>query len=148
MDFGESRPPEALGNYTGFLLNWVAAGSRRRFEGALEGLGLRLQQFGLMSVVSAQPGSTQQELVDATHIDASTMVQTLDALADAGLLERRQHPTDRRKRTVHLTPEGKLALRRAREAAGRAGEASFGRLEKAELAQLHRILRKLAGYEA
>lgn len=148
MGFGEgSRPPEALGNYTGFLLNWVAVASRRHFEASLEELGLKLQGFALMNVVSADPGRTQQELVAATFIDPSTMVATLDALAEAGYAERRPHPSDRRKHTIHLTEEGRRMLRRAREAARRAGEQTLGRLEPGERAQLHAMLRKMAGYD-
>lgn len=147
MEFGESTPPEALGNYTGFLLNWVAIRSRNRFDEALEEVGLRRHQFALMSVVSSDPGLTQQQLVGATHIDPSTMVQTLDSLAEEGWAERQQHPTDRRKHIVHLTAAGKKKLKQARETAGRAGAKTFGRLDSEEQAQLHAMLRKLAGYE-
>jgi DNA-binding MarR family transcriptional regulator len=145
--FGESRPPEALSNYTGFLLNWVAVGSRRRFERALEELGLRLQGFALMNTVEGTPGRTQQELVELTHIDPSTMVQTLDFLAEKGYAERRPHPTDRRKHTVHLTPAGKRILGRARKAAAEAAEVTLGRLDAEERAELHRLLRKVSGIE-
>jgi DNA-binding MarR family transcriptional regulator len=144
MTFGESRPPEALSNFTGFLLNWVAAGSRKHFEEALDELGLKLQGFALMNTVDAEPGRTQQELVGLTHIDPSTMVQTLDILAEAGYAERRPHPSDRRK---HTTKEGKRMLGRARRAAAEAGSESLGRLDNAERNQLRELLRKAAGCE-
>jgi DNA-binding MarR family transcriptional regulator len=147
MTFGESRPPEALSNFTGFLLNWVAAGSRKHFEEALDELGLKLQGFALMNTVDAEPGRTQQELVGLTHIDPSTMVQTLDILAEAGYAERRPHPSDRRKYTIHLTKEGKRMLGRARRAAAEAGSESLGRLDNAERNQLRELLRKAAGCE-
>jgi DNA-binding MarR family transcriptional regulator len=147
MEFGDSKPPEELSRYTGFLLNWVAAGSRRRFEAALLELGLRLQQFAVMNVVAAHPGWTQQALGDSTHIDPSTMVQVLDALAEAGLAERRPHPEDRRKHTIHLTDEGSKLLLKARRAAKRAGEESFGALAEDERETLRRLLRKAAGLE-
>jgi DNA-binding MarR family transcriptional regulator len=147
MTFGESRPPEALSNFTGFLLNWVAAGSRKHFEEALDELGLKLQGFALMNTVDAEPGRTQQELVGLTHIDPSTMVQTLDILAEAGYAERRPHPSDRRKHTIHLTKEGKRMLGRARRAAAEAGSESLGRLDNAERNQLRELLRKAAGCE-
>jgi DNA-binding MarR family transcriptional regulator len=147
MHFGESRPPEALSNFTGFLLNWVATGSRKRFEATLDELGLKLQGFALMNTVDAEPGRTQQELVGLTHIDPSTMVQTLDILAESGYAERRPHPTDRRKYTIHLTAEGERMLARARRAAAEAGRASLGRLNEAERDQLRVLLRKAAGCE-
>jgi DNA-binding MarR family transcriptional regulator len=144
---GGSKPPEALGDYTGFLMNWCAARSRGAFARELESLGLRPPQFAVLSVIAAEPGLTQQALVEATDIDPSSMVQMLDGLEEAGWAERRPHPTDRRKRAVHLTPDGRRALDRARRAATRVGESTFAPLSADERAQLHGLLRKLAGLE-
>jgi MarR family transcriptional regulator, lower aerobic nicotinate degradation pathway regulator len=145
---GGSKPPEALGDYTGFLMSWCAARSRGAFGRALEELGLRPPQFAVLSVIDTQPGLTQQALVEATGIDPSSMVQLLDALSEAGLAERRPHPTDRRKRAVHLTDQGRDALRRARGAATEVGEATFAPLAPEERRQLHALLRKLSGLDA
>src|SRR4051794_37752537 len=95
---GDSKPPDALGDDTGFLMNWCGLRSRTAFAGALDALGLRPQQFAVLSVIAENPGLTQQALVEATGIDPSTMVQMLDALQAAGWAERRPHATDRRKR--------------------------------------------------
>lgn len=148
MLFGEGTPPEALGDYTGFLLNWVGARSRSAFAAALAELDLRPPQFAAMAVIAAHPGQTQQELVAQTGIDPSTMVATVDALAGAGLAERRAHPTDRRKREVHLTAEGLRRLTAAQQAARRVGDQTFGALTPEELDALHATLRKLAGLPA
>jgi DNA-binding MarR family transcriptional regulator len=144
---GGSRPPDALGDYTGFLMNWCAARSRGAFAAELERLGLRPQQFAVLSVIAAEPGLTQQALVESTGVDPSTMVQVLDGLQDAGLAERRPHATDRRKRAVHLTTDGGAVLTRARHAATRVGEAAFAPLSEDERTQLHGLLRKLAGLD-
>ena len=144
---GGDKPPEALGDYTGFLMNWCAVRSRGAFAQELENLGLRPTQFAVMSVIDSEPGLTQQALVEATGVDPSSMVQMLDGLEEAGLAERRAHPSDRRKRAIHLTKEGRALLRRARRAATIVGEAAFAPLEPAERAQLHALLRKLAGLD-
>src|SRR3954452_17933507 len=148
MLFGDATPPPALGDYTGFLMNWCAARSRGAFADALEDLGLRPPQFAVLSVIDAEPGLTQQALVEATGIDPSTMVQLLDGLEQSGWAERRPHATDRRKRSVHLTAQGRAVLARARKAATQVGEATFAPLEPAEREQLHGWLRKLAGLDA
>jgi len=147
MLFGSSTPPEPMGDYTGFLLNWVGARSRERFANAMDEMGLRPQQFAAMVVIETNPGMAQQDLVEATNIDPSTMVAMLDGLEQAGLAERRPHPTDRRKRALHLTASGKRKLDAARDAAQRVGAETFGALEKSEFDELHRILRKLAGFQ-
>jgi DNA-binding MarR family transcriptional regulator len=147
MLFGDGTPPTALGDYTGFLMNWCAARSRGAFAAELEQLGLRPPQFAVLSVIDSDPGLTQQKLVEATGIDPSTMVQLLDGLEAGGWAQRRPHATDRRKRAVHLTPEGRAVLTRARKAATRVGEATFAPLQPAEREQLHALLRKLAGLD-
>ena len=135
-----------MGDYTGFLLNWVGARSRERFAQAMDALGLRPQQFAAMVVIDANPGMAHQDLVEASEIDPSTMVAMLDALEQSGLAERRTHPTDRRKRALHLTAKGKRKLADARGAAKSVGAETFATLDPAEFAELHRLLRKLAGF--
>ena len=144
---GGSKPPEALGEYTGFLLTWVAARGRDQFATAMAELDLRPPHFGLLTVIAAHPGATQQELVEATAIDPSTMVQIIDELEAAGLAERHVHEHDRRKRAIHLTPAGTQLLRRARKVVGRVAGDLFGALNEDERATLHALLRKLAGLD-
>jgi DNA-binding MarR family transcriptional regulator len=140
-----NRPPEALQHYTGFLLNWVAARSRTAFAAALEQHGLHLREFATLSIVAARPGLTQHELAQASEIDASTLVATLDGLEARGLAERRIAPQDRRKRAIHLTPEGERALTAGRAAAQQIADQSFGALSAAERKRFDALLRKLAG---
>jgi DNA-binding MarR family transcriptional regulator len=119
-----------------------------RFAAALAPLGLRPPHFGVMTLIEAHPGSTQQELVTRSLIDPSSMVAVIDELEQMGLAERRRHPEDRRKHAVHLTARGRRTLRRAREVAMRVAREVFEPLDRAELETLRRLLRKLAGVEA
>jgi DNA-binding MarR family transcriptional regulator len=144
---GSDRPPDALGDYTGFLMNWCAVRSRGAFARELDALGLRPPQFAVLSVIDAEPGLTQQALVSATDIDPSTMVQMLDGLEAAGWAERRPHESDRRKRSIHLTADGAAILNRARASATKVGEEAFAPLSRDEREQLHGLLRKLAGLD-
>src|SRR3954452_8373141 len=122
---GSERPPDALGDYTGFLMNWCAVRSRSEFARELDAVGLRPPQFAVLSVIDAEPGLTQQALVEATGIDPSTMVQLLHGLEQAGSPERRPYATDRRRLSVHLTANGRAVLGCARKAAGKVGEATI-----------------------
>jgi DNA-binding MarR family transcriptional regulator len=139
------RPPPALAQYSGFLLNWVAARSRARFAAALAEQGLHPREFATLSIVDASPGLTQHQLAAAAEIDASTLVATLDALEQRGLAERRILPQDRRKRAIHLTPEGETALARGRALAAEVGKELFGALDAEERRRFETLLRKLAG---
>jgi DNA-binding MarR family transcriptional regulator len=64
---------------------------------------------GLMkSLISMQPGEPTPMKVLATRwrCDASYVTSLVDGLEDRGLVERQLHPTDRRAKTIVLTPEG------------------------------------------
>ena len=143
---GAERAPEALAEYTGFLMNWVARRTRMMFAQALEeSTGLHPREFGVLAVVSHEPGITQQAVGEAAGVDPSTMVATLDSLEERGLAERRSHETDRRKRAVYLTKRGEEVAREARRLGVEVGREAFSALTAEERKQLDMLLRKLAG---
>jgi DNA-binding MarR family transcriptional regulator len=143
---GSERPPEALAQYTGYLMNWVGRRSRERFAKALEAeLGVHPREFGVLAVVQREPGITQQAVGEAAGVDPSTMVATLDALEERGLAERRPHASDRRKRAVHLTERGQEVTRRAQRIGKEVGQELLGPLSADERRQLNALLRKVAG---
>jgi MarR family transcriptional regulator, lower aerobic nicotinate degradation pathway regulator len=145
---GSERPPEALAQYTGFLMNWVARRSRERFAEALEAeVALHPREFGVLAVVQRDPGITQQAIGEAAGVDPSTMVATLDSLERRGLAERRPHASDRRKRAVFLTPQGEDAAARAKRIGKQVGRETLGALDPDERRQLNGLLRKLAGLD-
>ena len=143
----DDRPPEPLASAPGFLLSWNGQRMAARFAQALDPLGLRPPHFGVLTLIDAHPGSTQQELVTRSLIDASSMVAVIDELEAMGLAERRHHPDDRRKHAVYLTPQGKRTLERARKVAVEMAQDVFAPLDPGELETLRRLLRKLAGVE-
>jgi len=53
---------------------------------------------------------TQSELARLISVEGPTMVRMLDLLAQDGLIERQQSPTDRRVTTNRITPEGKRVV--------------------------------------
>src|SRR4051794_26421885 len=113
MDF-DRPPPEPLASAPGFLLSWNGRRTSRLFAKALEPLRLRPPHFGVMQLIASEPGVTQQDLADRSLIDASSMVSVVDELEELGYAERRPHPGDRRKHSVHLTRDGMRTLERAR----------------------------------
>jgi DNA-binding MarR family transcriptional regulator len=100
-----------------------------------------------MRLIEAAPGCAQQELVDRSMIDPSSMVGIIDELESLGLAERRAHATDRRKRAVHLTAKGKRKLERAMAVAVETAEDVLEPLSERERDTLRKLLRKVAGVE-
>jgi DNA-binding MarR family transcriptional regulator len=141
----EDPPPEPLASAPGFLLSWNGHRIAGYFAAALEPLGLRPPHFGVLTLIDANPGSAQRELVERSMIDASTMVAVIDELEERGLAERRPHPEDRRKRAVYLTAQGRRTLQRARTVAMNTARQVFDPLDEKELQTLTKLLRKLAG---
>jgi len=143
----DQPPPEPLASATGFLLSWNGQRMAYLFARALAPLGLRPPHFGLLTLIDAEPGRTQQELVASSMIDASSMVANLDELEQLGLAERRQNPADRRKHAVHLTRRGAATLAKARKVAVGLAADALSPLDDAERETLRLLLRKLAGIE-
>jgi DNA-binding MarR family transcriptional regulator len=143
----EGPPPEPLASAPGFLLSWNGQRTAFMFAQALEPLGLRPPHFGVMTLIDAHPGTTQQQLVHRSLIDPSSMVAVIDKLEELDLAERRPHPTDRRKHAVHLTDAGEKKLRQARERAISFAKELLAPLDRDEQETLRLLLRKLAGIE-
>jgi DNA-binding MarR family transcriptional regulator len=79
----------------------------RRTEAGLARRGVTADQFVLLALLAQQDGVTQQELVRRASSDANTVRAMLMLLESRGLVARGQHPTDRRARSVRLTPQGR-----------------------------------------
>lgn len=72
--------------------------------------------------------------------DASRLVDRVEA---AGWVERRAHPSDRRRVRIILTEEGRMLLQEMREAVEAFQAKQFSSLTEAELAQLSALLERL-----
>lgn len=102
----DSPPFQSVGFTLSTLGFAVAAGFRQK----LAPLGLEPRDFALLRAVGAVEGQSQHAIAERLRIPASRMVAFIDALQARGLLERRQHPTDRRARALHLTAAGSELL--------------------------------------
>jgi DNA-binding MarR family transcriptional regulator len=102
-------PPRSVG----FLISQLGFLSSKRFMEALEPVGLDPREFLLMRFVAASEGRSQQALSERLSIPASRMVALVDHLEEAGFVERRPDPEDRRVRGLYLTRKGRTVLERA-----------------------------------
>ena len=123
-----------------FFRLWRA--SHTRIAAALEWVGLTPALFGLLNVLGAREGAMQQELGAAMGVDPSTMVSLIDELEATGLAKRGPHPTDRRARTVALTPKGRRVLERTRRMAMQVEDEVLHGLTAAERRELLTLLRR------
>ncbi|KQV83802.1 MarR family transcriptional regulator [Rhizobium sp. Root1220] len=99
----------------GFLLHDVSRLLRKRFDQRARFLGLTRSQWQTLSNLSNNEGIHQAGLADILEIEPITLVRILDKLADRGLIERRQDPTDRRIWLLYLREEAHPLLAEMRD---------------------------------
>ncbi|HWD60096.1 MAG TPA: MarR family transcriptional regulator [Stellaceae bacterium] len=107
-------PAAALQPGVGHRLHAVARLIRRRFERMVRQAGLPITrlQAALLVRIARNPALSQTAAATDLDIEPIALVRMLDRLAEEGLVERRAHPTDRRVRTLWLTPLGRRVVDR------------------------------------
>lgn len=76
---------------------------RRRFDVRARSIGVSRPQWQVLFVLSRSEGINQAGLAEALDVETITVGRMVDRLADAGLVERRADPADRRAWRLHLT---------------------------------------------
>ena len=94
----------------GALVHDVARLWRKRFEQRAATLGFTRSQWQVLVFLSRNEGIHQAGLAELMDVEPITLVRILDRLEARGLVERRQHPKDRRVWLLHLTPEAHPSL--------------------------------------
>ncbi len=103
-----------VGRAFGFLVHDVSRLIKRRFERRARQMGLPItrQQAAVVLNIAGNEGVSQAEVATWLGIEPIALVRMLDKLHEEGLVERRAHPTDRRVRTLWLTPAARPVVER------------------------------------
>jgi len=101
-----------VGRGFGFLVHDVSRLIKRRFERQARQMGLPItpQQAAVVLNIAGSEGVSQAEVATWLGIEPIALVRMLDKLHEEGLVERRSHPTDRRVRTLWLTPAARSVV--------------------------------------
>lgn len=86
-----------------------------------------------------EEGVRQGVLADALGIEGPSLVRSVDQLVEAGLVERREDPADRRAKTLHLTPAGLDACEQLEAALNLMRTALFDGISDADIAACQRV---------
>lgn len=103
----------------GYLLSDNSRQLRRLFDERVRGLGLTAAQARLLLSLDKFPDSNQAFYADRIEVEPITLTRLVDRMEDAGWIERKPDPTDRRARILHLTEKAQdivVPLRRIVEA--------------------------------
>ncbi|EQD84743.1 DNA-binding MarR family transcriptional regulator [Saccharopolyspora erythraea NRRL 2338] len=101
-------------------------------------------QYAVLSAISRRPGIEQAALGQLAAIDKATLASLLLRLEQRGLVRRAVDETDRRRRLLELTDEGRAELRTTEPVAEEVDTAMLDRLTTREREQLRRLLGKLS----
>ena len=115
-------------------------------------LDLRLRPFGLtdatwlplLQLSRADAPMRQKDLAEALFLDSSSVVRLLDALQANGFIERREHPEDRRVKTIILTQAAHDVLTKVNQVASEVRYQVLSGLSDEELEVASRVMRNIS----
>lgn len=113
------------------------------FARELQPFGITPEQWALLVYLDRKPSCSQMELAQALFKDRSNITRILDKLAKQGLINRQDHPEDRRIYLVNLTKAGQELLPNLRRVADKTQHLLTENLPEKELASILDILAKI-----
>jgi DNA-binding MarR family transcriptional regulator len=114
----------------GFLLNDVSRLMRQRFDERARGLGLTRAQWRVLGHLRRYEGINQGALAEILEVETVTLGRHIDRLEDAGWVERRRDPADRRVWRLHLAEKSRPMIDRLTDLSTEVREFALGRLSK------------------
>ncbi|GJD72866.1 MarR family winged helix-turn-helix transcriptional regulator [Methylobacterium goesingense] len=108
----------------------------------LRGLGLSIPQFDALSTLTEREGMTQQDLAARLYVTKGNVSGLIDRLVEAGLVERRPIPGDRRSHALHLTAAGADLATRGIVAQKAYVARTLGQLPEGDIADFERLVLK------
>jgi DNA-binding MarR family transcriptional regulator len=97
-----------------FLMADAARLFRRAFNARARELGLTGQQWRVLVVIRRNPGLRQSVAAEMLEVEPITLSRMVDRLADAGMVERRADPSDRRAWSLFLSAAAEPLMDRMR----------------------------------
>jgi DNA-binding MarR family transcriptional regulator len=92
------------------LLHRVHQRATELFQEKMAGINLTARQYVVLVTASQKDGASQQDIIDATGIDRSTVSQIMQTMIRKGLLKRRRTREDARAYAITLTEHGRDVL--------------------------------------
>lgn len=122
----------------------------RRGLGKATGLtGAEIAMLLAIRRLSADGGSVGvRAIAEHLHVAGPHVTTETAKLVEAGLAEKRVDPSDNRAVDIRLTAEGRQALRRLTPLVRAANDVLFAGMSEAEMAHVHRFLRRIVATSA
>lgn len=123
---------QAMPENIGFLIGDVARSMRRRFDERARKSGATGAQWRTLKILERHEGLNQGQIAELLEVEPITCCRMIDRLEEAGLVERRRDPADRRAWRIHLTDKARPVLAELRDIADAMIETALQGLSAAE----------------
>ncbi len=127
----------------GFLISDVSRLLRKRFDERARLIGVTRQQWRTLSVLKRHEGSNQGMLAELLEVEPITLGRMIDRLEEAGWVERRRDPGDRRVWRIHLTDAAQPILLQLKGIADALFVDAAVGISAGDQAKLHALLEQL-----
>lgn len=129
----------------GFLLHDIARLMRKRYEQRARPLGLTRAQGQVLAHLQRHEGINQSGLADLLELEPITLARLIDRMEEAGLVERRDNPADRRAHRLYLTERAGPVLEQSRALGDTVRAEAFAGIADEERERLVDLLVRVRG---
>ena len=127
-------------NHIGFLLADNSRLARWAFDRQVREIGVTGPQARLLLVLNRFPGENQSFFAEQLEVEPITLCRMVDRLEEAGLIERRRDPADRRAWRLHLTAKSRKTMEQLRTRVDALVEDMLSGLSNTERQEFERLL--------
>lgn len=124
----------------GFLVSDVARLLRRSFDEKARQIGVTRPQWRVLTLLARMEGINQGAVAERIDVEPITLSRMIDRLQDAGLVERRPDPKDRRAWRLYLTDKAQPIVAQLRIHAEALFSDAMDGLDEGEQEQLGQLL--------
>lgn len=133
----------AVSDTLGFLISDVSRLMRRRFDERARLIGVTRTQWRTLTTLARHEGLNQGSLADLLEVEPITLCRMIDRLEEAGLVERRRDPADRRAWLIYLTAKAGPIITQLRALADTMIEHALDGLDDGEREKMFAALRRI-----
>ncbi|MBS9802426.1 MarR family winged helix-turn-helix transcriptional regulator [Bacillus toyonensis] len=134
-----------LHDLLGYLVHRTDVKMSNYFTKRLKPYGVTPEQWGIISVLSSQRGTTQKELAEAIDKDQTTVVRMIQSMERKGIVKKALNDQDRRSHNLFLTEKGDELKKTILPVVQDAHNFVTSKLSEEEIEQLKTLLNKLYG---
>lgn len=116
---------------------------RRLFDERVRDLGLTAAQARLLLSLNRHPDENQAFHAERLEVEPITLTRIIDRMEEAGWVERRADPADRRARILHLTDKSRDTVEELRQIIEAMFEEVLLGLDDGERSQLADLLERI-----